>query len=109
MGKHAYLIMAHQDIALLNELLACLDDERNGIYLHLDKRSTSRIKRSKGCSCVPTVTKIMTFSCLCETVSCVIFIRFKKCCQGLQPFYKPVSSRPTVPQNGLRSDTPAAR
>ena len=42
MGKHAYLIMAHQDIALLNELLSCLDDERNGIYLHLDKRMKFR-------------------------------------------------------------------
>lgn len=61
MGKHAYLIMAHQDIALLNELLSCLDDERNGIYLHLDKRmkfreeelyvpNHTRIQRIKRCN-----------------------------------------------------------
>ena len=37
--KHAYLIMAHAQPELLKMLLHALDDERNDIYLHLDKKS----------------------------------------------------------------------
>lgn len=36
MGKHAYLIMAHNQPELLKILLGLLDDERNDIFLHLD-------------------------------------------------------------------------
>ena len=32
--KHAYLIMAHSQWELLEQLLKALDDERNDIYLH---------------------------------------------------------------------------
>ncbi len=32
MGKHAYLIIAHQHVALLNQLLSVLDDPRNDIF-----------------------------------------------------------------------------
>lgn len=39
MGKHAYLIMAHNEYGLLKKLLKLLDDERNDIYLHIDKKS----------------------------------------------------------------------
>lgn len=48
MGKHAYLIMAHSQIALLSKLLQCLDDERNDIFIHLDAKSkihTDSLKR----------------------------------------------------------------
>ena len=38
MGKHAYLIMAHNQIELLKKLLYCLDHERNDIFLHIDKK-----------------------------------------------------------------------
>ena len=37
--KHAYLIMAHTDFALLKTLIKMLDDERNDIYLHVDKKT----------------------------------------------------------------------
>lgn len=37
--KHAYLIMAHNDFAQLNQLLYALDDERNDIYLHIDRKT----------------------------------------------------------------------
>lgn len=37
--KHAYLIIAHQDIFMLRCLLDALDDKRNDIYLHVDKKS----------------------------------------------------------------------
>lgn len=37
--KHAYLIIAHDNVEILNVLLHLLDDERNDIYLHIDKKS----------------------------------------------------------------------
>lgn len=36
--KHAYLIMAHNEWEVLNTLLQLLDDERNDIYLHIDRK-----------------------------------------------------------------------
>lgn len=35
---HAYLIMAHDDFYILEKLLRLLDDKRNDIYLHIDKK-----------------------------------------------------------------------
>ena len=37
--KHAYLVMAHNEPEILKVLLSMLDDERNDIYLHIDKKS----------------------------------------------------------------------
>lgn len=37
--KHAYLIVAHNNIRLLNTLIEMLDDQRNDIYLLLDKKA----------------------------------------------------------------------
>lgn len=39
-NRHAYLIMAHNQWELLAQLLATLDDERNDIYLHVDKKAS---------------------------------------------------------------------
>ena len=39
-AKHAYLVMAHNNLAQLNILLNLLDDKRNDIYLHIDARSS---------------------------------------------------------------------
>lgn len=36
--KHAYLILAHQDFEVLTLLLNALDDIRNDIYIHFDKK-----------------------------------------------------------------------
>lgn len=36
--KHAYLILAHNEWELLKILVNCLDDERNDIYVHFDKK-----------------------------------------------------------------------
>ena len=38
-NKHAYLIMAHNEIELLKVLLSLLDYERNDIYLHIDAKA----------------------------------------------------------------------
>lgn len=37
--KHAFLIMAHGSLPLLRVLLSMLDDERNDIFLHIDRKS----------------------------------------------------------------------
>lgn len=36
--KHAYLILAHHEFAVLKKLVSALDDERNDIYIHFDKK-----------------------------------------------------------------------
>lgn len=36
--KHAYLILAHNEWEILRTLIRCLDDERNDIYVHFDKK-----------------------------------------------------------------------
>ena len=38
--RHAYLIMAHNNFESLKYLLWALDDKRNDIYLHIDKKTT---------------------------------------------------------------------
>ena len=37
--KHAYLIMAHHNFDQLQQLVDLLDDERNDIYLHVDRKA----------------------------------------------------------------------
>ena len=36
--KHAYLILAHNEFGLLQTLVDCLDDARNDIFVHIDKK-----------------------------------------------------------------------
>lgn len=38
MKKHAYLIMAHHKIDMLEILINLIDDSRNDIYIHIDKK-----------------------------------------------------------------------
>ncbi len=38
MNKHAYLILVHNNFKTLEKLLELLDDERNDIYIHVDKK-----------------------------------------------------------------------
>lgn len=38
--KHAYLILAHNEFAVLKYLLQSIDDERNDIYIHFDRKLT---------------------------------------------------------------------
>ncbi|WP_051199903.1 glycosyltransferase [Butyrivibrio sp. FCS006] len=60
--KHAYLIMAHNDFESLQYLLKAIDDKRNDIYLHIDKKTTyvdyEEIKgwvKKSGFFCVPRI------------------------------------------------------
>ena len=36
--KHAYLIMAHNNFSILKTLIKLLDDSRNDIFIHIDKK-----------------------------------------------------------------------
>ena len=36
--RHAYLVLAHHEFALLQTLIGCLDDARNDIYVHIDRK-----------------------------------------------------------------------
>lgn len=38
MGKHAYLIMCHNNLPILKKLVDVLDDSRNDIYIHIDRK-----------------------------------------------------------------------
>lgn len=38
--KHAYLILAHSSYALLQRLVSSIDDERNDIFIHIDRKQT---------------------------------------------------------------------
>ena len=42
MNKHAYMIMAHHRIDLLQLLINAIDDNRNDIIIHIDKKSNIR-------------------------------------------------------------------
>ncbi len=39
MKKHAYLVIAHNNFYILETLIHMLDDKRNDIYLHIDKKT----------------------------------------------------------------------
>ena len=43
MKRHAYLVMAHNQIELLKDLLKSLDVNENDIYLHIDAKSDINI------------------------------------------------------------------
>lgn len=52
LGRHAYLIIAHNQFQQLGTLLSVLDDPRNDIFLHIDKKAEYSQKTSdflKGC------------------------------------------------------------
>lgn len=38
--KHAYLILAHNELPLLEFLVSCLDYEENDIYIHIDRKAS---------------------------------------------------------------------
>lgn len=44
--KHAFLIIAHNEFPILKVLLSMLDDVRNDIFLHIDKRSKKMYQKA---------------------------------------------------------------
>ena len=49
MEKHAYCIMAHNEPEIFKRLVGLLDDPRNDIYVHIDKKSDIRQFQSARC------------------------------------------------------------
>jgi hypothetical protein len=47
--RHAYLIMAHNQWEILQELLETLDDPHNDIYLHIDKKASAPREQINAC------------------------------------------------------------
>ena len=39
MKKHAYLILVHNEPSIFETLISLLDDERNDIFVHVDKKT----------------------------------------------------------------------
>ena len=37
--RHAYLILCHNNFKILQMLLSAIDDDRNDIYIHVDKKT----------------------------------------------------------------------
>lgn len=56
MKKHAYLIMAHNNEYILNKSISLIDDERNDIFLHIDKKVD--IKKFLSLITPPTKSKL---------------------------------------------------
>lgn len=44
MSKHAYLIMAHHRMDLLQSLVFALDHENNDLYIHIDKKCNEQTR-----------------------------------------------------------------
>ena len=42
MKRHAYLILAHKNPGQLRKLIALLDDPRNDIFVHVDRKTPFR-------------------------------------------------------------------
>lgn len=49
MDKHAYLILAHTNLSQLRCLLSLLDDERNDIFIHIDRKAPFDYSSIQGC------------------------------------------------------------
>ena len=82
--KHAYLVMAHNNWKQLAMLLSILDDERNDIYLHIDKKSknvpidkiTKIVKKSQ----IHIYSKYKIYWGHFSQVECEMFL-FEKACK----------------------------
>lgn len=63
-GKHAYLIMAHNEFGILEKQLRLLDDERNDLYIHIDKKvknfDPQRFQKAVTCSHLYFIERIDT-------------------------------------------------
>ena len=62
-GKHAYLIIAHEDDATFRALLQLLDDVRNDIFVHMDAKNIAwdesnleLMVKKAGCFAVPRIS-----------------------------------------------------
>jgi len=61
-GRHAYMIVAHNQFPLLQKLLKLLDDPRNDIFVHVDKKATVDLDALRGAVRVSKLTFVKRIS-----------------------------------------------
>lgn len=72
MKKHAYLIMAHTNFNQLKRLIMLLDDVRNDIYVHIDKKAQDvPLKEIRGLCMKSKLSVTQVFSVVWGTYSIV--------------------------------------
>ena len=58
-NRHAYLIICHNNFKILRMLLSAIDDDRNDIYIHVDKKTVNvPFEDIRGAVCHSTLTFI---------------------------------------------------
>ncbi len=55
MQKHAYIIIAHSNFMVLEYAFKMIDDERNDIYLLIDKKAKVKEEWKKGLNLVSDI------------------------------------------------------
>lgn len=93
--RHAYLIMAHNNFYILEKLLILLDDPRNDIYIHIDKKCQNLISHIiKACVKGNCYISPKTHKCPLGTQSQVIteLLLYKEACRnGPYQYYHLIS------------------
>lgn len=89
--RFAYLIMAHHRFDVLKELLKDLDDERNDIFLHIDKK-TKNIPMAvlKGCvnkAHLEVIKPIKVYWGHSSQIQCVLNLLHSACKKGFHDYY----------------------
>lgn len=89
--KFAYLIMAHERFDVLKELLKDLDDGRNDIFLHIDKKVKQvPIEELKGCvqnANLIFVKRIKVYWGHCSQIQCVLNLLDEACNFAFHDYY----------------------
>lgn len=74
MGRHAYLIMAHKNFIQLQTLINLLDDERNDLYVHIDKKVKQFPHLTSNKSSLHIFHEISVFWGTFSQVECELFL-----------------------------------
>ncbi len=94
MKKHAYMIIAHNEIDSLVHLLKELDDPRNDIYLHIDKKSqeinTGLVKAAVSKSNLFFVPRLRVYWGTISQVKCELLL-IKEALKGQYHYYHLIS------------------
>ena len=89
--KFAYLVMAHHRFDVLQELLKDLDDSRNNIFLHIDKKTKNiPIERLKGCvkkASLKFIKPAKVYWGHSSQIECVLNLLKEACCEGYHDYY----------------------
>ena len=85
--KHAYLILAHNEFGLLQTLVSCLDDPRNDIFIHIDKKvkEMPKLKAAKaGMTILDNRIDIFNFGRIVVDGNRQMKLKFIKCISSIR-------------------------